>query len=37
MTKLRNANDALGSIFNECDIEEYIKEFKALFALIPNH
>lgn len=34
-TKFRNAHEALGSLFQEGDIEEYIEEFEALSTLIP--
>ncbi|XP_071739339.1 uncharacterized protein [Rutidosis leptorrhynchoides] len=35
-TKFRNAHEALGSLFDDGDIERYIEEFEALSALIPN-
>ncbi|GJV84737.1 retrotransposon-related protein [Tanacetum coccineum] len=35
-TKYRNAHEALGSLYQEGDIEEYIEDFEALSALIPN-
>lgn len=35
-TQFRNAHEALGSLFQVGSIEEYIKEFEALSALIPH-
>lgn len=35
-TKFRNAHEALGSLFQEGSIEDYIEEFEALSFLIPD-
>ncbi|KAL4571524.1 hypothetical protein LXL04_018284 [Taraxacum kok-saghyz] len=35
-TKFRNAHEALGSLFQEGTIDEYIEEFEAVSALIPD-
>lgn len=35
-TKYCKANEALGSLFQECNVEEYIVDFEALSALIPD-
>ncbi|GJX95678.1 retrotransposon-related protein [Tanacetum coccineum] len=35
-TKFRNAHEALGSLYQDEGVDEYIEEFEALSALIPN-